>query len=104
MRTLSLKFSFDLKTIRKAIVLTTGKTPSHSQIRKKFLDREPIDVTEDFLRSNVGEKDTLQLCLSMVALMVAKDMEQEARAKELAKTPRPKSRFQQRLDNLMNKK
>lgn len=99
MKTLPLTFSFDIKTIRKAVVLLTGEAPTDSEIRKKYLDSDPVEISEDFITSNVGGKDALELCMMLMAFMVSKQLEQE----EKAKPPR-KGKFQRRLDELINRK
>ncbi len=76
---LALKLEFDIKTIRKALVLLTGEMFTDEQIKQKFIDREHLVVD---MEDALGEGDALQICSGFCALLVADEKVSELKKQE----------------------
>lgn len=90
---LALQFEFDIKTVRRAVALISGEAMTDEEINAKFFDRESVTVSEKLLGS---EAEVLQFCTGLVLLVLNEG--------ELEKEPKPKSKWQQRLDEMAEKR
>lgn len=82
---LAIQLQFDIKTVRKAVVMLTGEMLTDEEIAARYFDREMV-ITDVGELMDPGE--SFQMCLAFLAMM-----EGAAKAPTVTKT----SAFQERL-------
>ncbi len=65
---LAISLEFDIKTVKKVLVLLDMDIPSDEEIQKRFFDSEPIKLDSEEVFGN----DALQICLAFMAVIIEK--------------------------------
>lgn len=74
MKALAIKLKFDIKDVRKVLVLLDQDIPSDEEINKRFFDRDTIEYD---INNGMEESIRLQLCASFVGFIMAIELDPE---------------------------
>lgn len=67
-QSLAIKLKFETKEVRRAVAMITGEAPSDEEIKKRFFDREPVEIDSEILN-----EQAFQICAAFVAFIIAHD-------------------------------
>jgi len=66
---LAISLEFDIKTVKKVLVLMDEDVPSDEDIYKRFFDREAVKLDSE----EVFGGEALQICLAFMAVIMEKE-------------------------------
>ena len=72
---LAMTFEFDIKNVRKALVLLGQDVPSDEEIVKRFCERETVVVNAEEALS----EDSIQMCMAMTAFILGSEEEEKSK-------------------------
>lgn len=91
-KTIAIKQVFDITTIRKAYVFLTGQLITDEDIDKRFINREPVTMDLEEMKDH----EAMLMCSAYLSLIIE--------AEKPKKEAPVKSKFQQRLDEVNQKR
>ena len=69
-KALAISLEFDIKTVKKVLVLMDMDVPSDEEIEKRFFNREPVKLDSEEV---FGPSESLQVALAFMAVIMDKE-------------------------------